>query len=99
MRNEYDLLSSPRRHTGMSSLARSSCRSFSFKSRSTTFFAALPLRFAGRSAAWSVRCEAEDKISSWVSDSFIKTSFKVERRHRRHDRNPAGGASAGGEEA
>jgi len=34
----------------------------SFKSLSTTFFAALPLRFAGRIAAWSARCEAEDRI-------------------------------------
>src|SRR6266852_9834629 len=82
----------------MLSLVRSSCRSFSFKSLSTTFFAALPLRFAGRTAALSVRCEAEDRISSWVSESFIKSSFRDVRHHRRHDRNPAGGASAGGEE-
>ena len=94
IRREYGWLSSPRRQTGMSSVARSSSRSFSLNKLSTTLFAALPLRFAGNTVAWSARCEAEDRIINCVSESFIKSSLSHAGDHRRHDRDPTEGASA-----
>src|SRR5205823_10662516 len=94
IRREYGWLSSPRRQTGMSSAARSSSRSFSLNSLSTTLFAALPLRFAGNTVAWSARCEADDRTINCGSESFIKSSFGVMRHHRRHDHDPTDGASA-----
>src|SRR5205823_11564028 len=94
IRREYGWLSSPRRQTGMCSVARSSSRSFSLNKLSTTLFAALPLRFGGNTVAWSARCGAGDRIINCVSESLVKSSLRHAGAHRRQARAPPEGAGA-----
>jgi hypothetical protein len=62
----------------------------SVKSLPTTLWAALPFRLGASSMAQSSRCEAADKMTSWVSVSFIGILRSVsDGVSRRHHRSPA----------
>jgi hypothetical protein len=90
MRSASAPLPSSRRQTGSEPPAAISSIKPSPRSLRTTLWEAAPFRLGPSLMAWSSRCEAADKSTSWVSVSFIWDLRSVcDGILRRHHRSPA----------
>src|SRR5262249_22674882 len=91
--------SASRRHARSEPLAQTSSSSPVRMSLSTAFRTASPATFVGRSTPRSLRREAVDRMTSWVSVSFdIGILHCVGARHCRHHHSPTSAMQPAGQD-